>query len=239
MDPNTLNLDGLTLSEEGLTLNLESEPETAAVLEHCLIGRVLADREIQFAYFSERMSRAWKPGKRVTITKSVSDRYLFQFHHRVGAARVLEEGLWLYDNFHIVMDRISPGVVPTFVPLNHIDFWVQIHGLPFGFIQPKVGQGIGSFLGTLKAYDERNTIHSSYMRIKVAIDVTVPLKKEWRVRASNGSFVTIDFKYEKLGVFCYRCGLIGHTDKVCPELFELEADDGVRNWGVDLKPVTQ
>jgi len=63
----------LTLSEEGLTLNLESEPELVVVLDYCLIGRVLADREIQFAYFSKRMSRAWKPSKRVTITKSVSD----------------------------------------------------------------------------------------------------------------------------------------------------------------------
>jgi len=77
------------------------------------------------------------------------------------------------------------------------------------------------------------------MRVRVAIDVTVPLKKEWRVRASNGDFVTVYFKYEKLGVFCHKCGLIGHTDKVCSDLFELEADDGVRNWGADLKPVTQ
>jgi len=159
----SLNLDGLTLSEEGLTLNLESEPETAAVLEHCLITQVFTDRKIQFAYFRERMSRAWKPGKRVTITKYVVDHYLFQFHHRVGVAHVLDEGPWLYDNFHIVMDRFSPGVVPNFVTLNHIEFWVQVHGLPFDFIHPKVGQGIGSFLGTLKAYDGRNTIHSSYM----------------------------------------------------------------------------
>jgi len=201
MDPTPLNLDGLTLCEEGLTLNLESGPETAAVLEHCLIGRVLVDREIQFAYFSKRMSRAWNPGKQVTITKSVADCYLFQFYHKVDANRILDKGPWLYDNFHIVMDRISPGVVPNFVPLNHIDFWVQVHGLPFGFIQPKVGQGLGSFLGTLKAYDGRNSIHGAYMRIKVAIDVIVPLKKEWRVRASNGVFVTVNFKYEKLGVF--------------------------------------
>jgi len=239
VDPSHLNLDGLTLSEEGLTLNLETEPDTAAVLEHCLIGRVLADREIQFAYFSECMSRAWKPGKRVTITKSVSDRYLFQFHHKVDAARVLDEGPWLYDNFHVALDRISPGAIPNLVPLNHIDFWVQIHGLPFGLIQHKVGQGIGSYLGTFKAYDVRNTIHNSYMRVRVAIDITVTLKKEWHVRASNGAFVIVNFKYEKLGVFCHRCGLIGHTDKGCPDLFELEADDGVRNWGADLKPVTQ
>jgi hypothetical protein len=199
----------------------------------------LADREIQIAYFSERMSRAWKPDKRVMITKSVDDRYLFQFHYKVDAARVLEEGPWLYDNFHIVMDRISPGTVASFVPLNHIDFWVQVHGLPFGFIEPNVGQGIGSFLGTFWAYDVRNSIHSSYMRIKVSIDVTVPLKKEWRVRASNGEFVTVNFKYEKLVVFCHMCGVIGHTDKVCPELFELESDDGIRNWGPYLKPAQQ
>lgn len=30
--------------------------------------------------------------------------------------------------------------------------------------------------------------------------------------------------------------MLGHTDKVCPDLFELEADEGVRNWGLDLKP---
>lgn len=127
------------------------------------------------------------------------------------------------------MDRIALGVVPSFVPLNHIDFWVQVHGLPFGFIQPKVGEGLGCFLGTLKAYDGRNTIHSAYMHIKVDIDVNVPLKKERRVRASNGSFVTNNLKCEKLGVFCHRCGLLGHTEKVCPKLFELESDDGVRN----------
>jgi len=89
----------------------------------------------------------------VTITKSVSDRYLFQFHDKVDAAHILNEGPWLYDNFHIAMDRISPSVVLSLIPLNHIDFWVQVRGLPFGFIQPKVGKSIESLLGTFKAYD--------------------------------------------------------------------------------------
>ena len=122
MDLTNLNLDGLTLFKECITLNLATKPETAVVVEHCLIGRILADREIQFAYFSKRMSRAWKPGKWVTITKYMAGHYLFQFHHKVDDARVLDEDLWLYDNFHVVMDHISPGVVASFVPLNHIDF---------------------------------------------------------------------------------------------------------------------
>jgi len=119
MDPSHLNIAGLTLAEEGLTLNLATESETSTILDQCLIGHVLDDREIQAAYFSERMARAWKPDKRVSIVKTDGDRFLFQFHHKMDAASILDDGPWLYDNFHIVMDRIQPGVVPISVDLNH------------------------------------------------------------------------------------------------------------------------
>jgi len=93
--------------------------------------------------------------------------YLFKFHHKLDDACILDEGLWLYDNFHIVMDRITLGVVPSYVSLNHLDIWVQVYGLTFGIIQPKVGKGIGSFLGALKSYNVCNNIHSSYMRLNM------------------------------------------------------------------------
>jgi len=32
--------------------------------------------------------------------------------------------------------------------------------------------------------------------------------------------------------------LLGHTEKVCPDLFELDSDDDVRNWGTNLKSVS-
>lgn len=53
------------------------------------------------------------------------------------------------------------------------------------------------------------TISIALICLKVTIDVTVPLKKEWRVHASTGQCVTVNFQYEKLGVFCHRCGLLG------------------------------
>lgn len=43
------------------------------------------------------------------------------------------------------------------------------------------------------------------------------------------------FRYERLGVFCYLCGMLGHTDQLCEQLFFLESDDGVRKWGPDIK----
>jgi hypothetical protein len=74
------------------------------------------------------------------------------------------------------------------------------------------------------------------MRLKLTINVNQPLKKQWQIRSNTGNYVTIKFKYERLGGFFYRCGLLDHTGKVCPNLFELDSDDGVREWGVELRP---
>jgi hypothetical protein len=109
--------------------------------------------------------------------------------------------------------------------------------LPFGFIQPKVGQAIGRFLGELKEYDHRNSVQSTYMRLKVRINVNKPLQQSWKVRVNEGNYVQIIFKYEKLGIFCYLCGLLGHTDKNCPKLFDMDHDDGARGWGESIRPL--
>jgi 14-3-3 protein epsilon len=239
MSEQNLSLDGLSLSDEGLTLNLGTDSVSTQILEHCLIGRVLTDKQIRFSYFKERLSHFWKPGKKVSISHTDNGRYLFQFNHRLDAAKVVDEGPWLFDSFNLLIERIAPGVVPASVQLDHIDIWVQVHQLPFGFIQPKVGQAIGRYLGELKEYDQRNSIHSSYMRLKVRINVNDPLKQSWQVRANEGNYVHILFKYEKLGIFCYLCGLLGHTDKNCPKLFDMEHDDGVRGWGENLRPLVK
>jgi hypothetical protein len=101
-EPN-LSLDGLSLSDEGLTLNLDTDSSTIQILDHCLIGRVLTDKQIRFSYFKERLSHIWKPGKKVSITQSDEGRYLFQFNHRLDAAKVLDEGPWQFDNFNLVV----------------------------------------------------------------------------------------------------------------------------------------
>ena len=89
MNIDSLNLEGLTLAVECLTLNLNDNPDTTPILKHCLIKCVLEDKEIKFAYFSEQMAKGWKPVKRVTILKVEADPYLFQFHQKMDVAKSL------------------------------------------------------------------------------------------------------------------------------------------------------
>lgn len=43
------------------------------------------------------------------------------------------------------------------------------------------------------------------------------------------------FKYERLGVFCFMCGIIGHTEQFCEKLLDLNHVDGVRVWGLEIR----
>ncbi|MCH89220.1 hypothetical protein A2U01_0010114, partial [Trifolium medium] len=231
-----LNMEGLTLEEEGMTLNLEADADAIKILDHCLIGRVLIDKQIRFQALQDLLAYLWQPVKEVAIKPLDQGKYLFQFHHKLDVENVLDKGSWSYDNGMIILQRIAPGMVPKDVALDKMEIWIQVHNLPFGFMQEKVGKTIGGYLGDLIEYDAKNDLHSKFMRLRVRIDVNLPLKKEWQVRTMGGGWVTINFKYERLGIFCFMCGVVGHTDKKCSKLFELEADDGVRGWGNDIKP---
>ena len=66
-----------------------------------------------------------------------------------------------------------PNEGPTFVPLDSLDFWVQIHNLPVGTMSTQVGKQFSDFVGKFIQYDETNNtrFEASYMRVNVRIDV--------------------------------------------------------------------
>jgi hypothetical protein len=39
----------------------------------------------------------------------------------------------------------------------------------------------------------------------------------------------VNIKYECIGIYCYYCGLLGHTEDSCEKLYDVQEDDGVRN----------
>ncbi|KAL2944945.1 Gag-Pol polyprotein [Bienertia sinuspersici] len=78
---------------------------------------------------------------------------------------------------------------------------------------------MGNKLGEFMTMDKSDVIGiNKSLRIRVKVDVTKPLQKTIGLKTKQG-VVEVTIKYEKLPVFCYICGLLGHGEKDCDEAY--------------------
>lgn len=55
----------------------------------------------------------------------------------------------------------------------------------------------------------------SFFRVRVVVDITLPLCRGRVITLPNGSKTWINFKYEHLPSLCYWCGHLEHDDRDC------------------------
>ncbi|KAF5468801.1 hypothetical protein F2P56_012921 [Juglans regia] len=53
-----------------------------------------------------------------------------------------------------------------------------------------------------------------FIRIRVNLDITKPLPRGRTIKM-DGTQRWIEFKYERLPIFCFQCGILKHPDRIC------------------------
>jgi hypothetical protein len=61
-------------------------------------------------------------------------------------------------------------------------------------------------------YSGASNTFRSYLRILVNINVLEPLKPRFMINRMDGEPIWISFRYERLDIYCSKCGRIGHKD---------------------------
>lgn len=205
--------------------------------ELCLVGRFLSEKSINVRAMKTKLADLWKPAMGITIRMLKEGIFLFQFYHKDDMQWMVNNGPWSFDNTMLVTSVIPVGEDPLKVDLNEIDFWIQIYDLPSGFMTESVGKQLGNFFGSFVLYDPSNnaSIWREYMRIRIKLDVRFPLKRKKKISRRNKSEFIVNCKYEKLGDFCFVCGLLTHTERFCKKRLEGESSTLVREWGSWLR----
>ncbi|KAH1108207.1 hypothetical protein J1N35_011975 [Gossypium stocksii] len=131
---------------------------------------------------------------------------------------------------------LRPGENPSLVPLLSSEFWVQIHNLPPGLMTEAMARQFGDFLGRFLDYDTtfRSINFQSFMHIRVQLDVTIPLKRKKKVMVGTDRTFYALFKYEKLSLFCFICGKLGHGESFCHVRIEVDPSKIIFGWDVTL-----
>lgn len=202
-----------------------------------LVGRFLTERNINFVAMQSMMASLWRPKKGVEIHDLGNHRYSFIFYHVLDIQKVVDGGPWSFEQSPLVCHQVKSGENANDVQLNKMDIWVQVYDLPSGMLSKKILQSIGSHVGTFIRTDPANMngVWKQYVRIRVGLDVEKPIKRRMKVKRENGSWNWVNFKYERLGTFCFECGMLGHSDRDCEVVYANPTKTIERAYGTWLR----
>lgn len=236
---NAINNISLEEEDEGgleIISDLQSENEQSLVgfdAKLCVVACFLSEGQVDFPAMQQNMAALWKPGKGVYIKDLEPNLFLFQFFHEVDVKRVMEGCPWSFNRRALVMRRLQEGENPRSVDLNTMDLWVQVYDLKVGFMSEKIITEVGNSIGKFVASYLSNFtgVWREYFRIQVTIDVNQPLKRRMKIKKAADDWYWISFKYENVPLFCFICGVLGHSEKFCSRLFDTREADIVKPYG--------
>lgn len=140
----------------GLNYGNATEDLSEIDTKWCLVGRFLTDSSIDFQAMQHKMASLWGPGKGMYVKQLEMNRFLFRFYHEIDITRVIEGSPWMFDRFHLVLQRLKEGDNPKTVEINKMDMLVQLHDMSAGFMSQRVATDIGKYLGTYVDGDLKN-----------------------------------------------------------------------------------
>uniref|UniRef100_A0A803P8W5 Reverse transcriptase domain-containing protein n=1 Tax=Cannabis sativa TaxID=3483 RepID=A0A803P8W5_CANSA len=181
--------------------------------------------------FIKKMGEFWSNKCRfpVEVSEMHSDLFLLTIGCAGDKMRIQNGEPWHYLNHIILLHSPIHLQNVSRNDFTKVQFWVQIHRLPFlsksRALAMKVGEWIGEYIDVYE--DSLHEGWGSFIRIRVWIDVSLPLMR--------GKLVTLpkvcdehllEFRYENLPIFCFHYGRIGHPFDKCSGFLEL-VDTGV------------
>jgi hypothetical protein len=212
--------------------------DARAVAGKCLVGKVWGDKNVNKEAFMSVMSTIWRTAGGVKFRDLKDNMWLFEFTDQVDKMRVMDGRPWSYDRQILVLNEFDGTTPPSQLVFNHSPFWIQAHDMPLICMNKNVGTKIGNSMGELLEVDVAGDGMGwgSYLRLRVNIDITKPLERG-RALNLNGKTSWVEFKYEKLPLFCFRCGRLVHGPRGCPvpPKTRLSAADEPKAWGTWLR----
>ena len=215
------NMKLTTEEEEIIEVPDEGRKEEIESCSQSLIGKFLTCKSYNKRAAHTTLKKAWGLQDEVQIMEVGSNLFQFKFSIEFDMERVFKGGPWTFDNQALMLRRWQRGMTATNVKFETVSLWVQIWGAPFDMVSPKVAAEVGRRLGVVEEVETRQKqeIQNWYMRVKVAIPISKPIRRGRFIARSEGERTWVTYKYERLPIFCHFCGLLGHDVRHCAGYF--------------------
>ncbi|KAL2905726.1 hypothetical protein RDABS01_004436, partial [Bienertia sinuspersici] len=199
-----------------------------------LVGKLLIVRSYNFEALQRTLKQVWSPSRGVVFRKIENNLLIIQFFHWKDRKKVLDGAPWNFDNQLLVLKQVNGGEQPENNVLNHCPFWVRIYNLPLDSRSDEDVKLVASKMGEVLEVEVDKLGWEKSRRVWVLLHISKPLRRSQTIRNKQGAICIVHYKYERLPIFCFLCGTLGHTDKDCSGVEEDEGDMEKR-WGLWLR----
>lgn len=192
----------------------------ARAIEECavsLVGRLLSKRGFNRAALKDTMRKVWGSPGGLRIVDVGDNLFHFRFSNKLDLQRVLNGGPWCFDNMLLLLKKWEVGMTTESVEFHDVDFWVQLWGLPFECISPEIGKMIGNRIGVVVEMGKmtEQSEWGRYIHVRLKLPLDYPLRRGGNVVLGKGQKFWVDYKCERLPLFCHYCGRLNHETRDC------------------------
>uniref|UniRef100_A0A1J3C909 DUF4283 domain-containing protein n=1 Tax=Noccaea caerulescens TaxID=107243 RepID=A0A1J3C909_NOCCA len=161
--------------------------------------------------------RKWQMYGKVRGVALSSEKFQFIFDSEKDLIEILERGVHTYNEWALAIERWVDHTSE-----NHLQFiplWMQIWKLPLNHRTVR----------TISDFDPDLPQLQPYVRVKILLDISRPLKRGKVLNLPAGGSTTVEFDYERMQKRCYGCQRLTHEKEDCPFLLQKrEVLEGIR-----------
>ncbi|KAJ0970134.1 hypothetical protein J5N97_023011 [Dioscorea zingiberensis] len=198
------------------TVTFDAYPSNAQEkMKGSLYGKFLG-RPPPLEVVRENLSKLWETWGDVTVADMANGFFLIRCSSEKMMEEILVEGPWTVNGLTLHLLRWRPDFQACFAKLSTATLWVRLYNLPPEYWDANMLEPLAASLGKVVKVDVTTMVadRAKFARVCVDIDLTKPLERGiWISTPFTRLFIPI--LYEKLPLFCYRCGIVGHGADKC------------------------
>lgn len=149
-----------------------------------LIGKFCTKHEINMESVVRVLRLVWRAEHNFKASDLGENKVMFLFQSKDDMERVLLLNPWSFNKYLLLLHKLVRGEAVKDIKFDRSPFLIQIHRLPTMCQIKEVGMSIDATLGEVEKVDanEKGFCLGSYLRIRVSLDVSMPLCRGRKVR---------------------------------------------------------
>ncbi|KAL4271378.1 hypothetical protein GQ457_13G015780 [Hibiscus cannabinus] len=197
---------------------------TAEDFASSLVGKVVSPPTVDGSRLIRQFRSIWKDDKVLNISKINPNFFLISFASPENRTNVLKRGPWDFQKYWFASEKADPNRTIHDYSFLHMCIWVRIHNIPLSLMTAALARVLGASIGKVIMTDTRleDGNMGEFMRARVMIDTSRPLRRCVVLSRPDAKASMCPLQYERLPLFCYGCGHIGHSVLACPTTLKVE-----------------